>query len=102
METPRFCFLYFGILYWLSYKCRVVTFFYFASVREMSVFISEVFFCLLTTNFHMISLSMISIFYLPTSFFFLGLYLQHMEVPRLGVELELHLPAYATATATWD
>ena len=29
-----------------------------------------------------------------------------MEVPRLGVELELQLPAYttatATATATWD
>ena len=24
-----------------------------------------------------------------------------MEVPRLGVELELQLPAYATATATW-
>ena len=26
----------------------------------------------------------------------------HMEVPRLGVEWELQLPAYATATATWD
>ena len=25
-----------------------------------------------------------------------------MEVPRLGVELELQLPAYATATAMWD
>ena len=25
-----------------------------------------------------------------------------MEVPRLGIELELQLPAYATATATWD
>ena len=25
-----------------------------------------------------------------------------MEVPRLGVELELQLPAYATATATVD
>ena len=31
------------------------------------------------------------------SFFFLGLHLQHMEVPRLGVKLELQLPAYATA-----
>ena len=27
---------------------------------------------------------------------------QHMDVPRLGVELELQLLAYATATATWD
>ena len=25
-----------------------------------------------------------------------------MEVPRLGIESELQLPAYTTATATWD
>ena len=25
-----------------------------------------------------------------------------MEIPRLGVESELYLPAYTTATATWD
>ena len=25
-----------------------------------------------------------------------------MEVPRLGVKLELKLPGYTTATATWD
>ena len=30
---------------------------------------------------------------------FLGLYPWHVEVPRLGVELELQLPAYAMATA---
>ena len=35
-------------------------------------------------------------------FFFLGSYLGHMEVPGLGVELELQPPAYSTATATWD
>ena len=29
-------------------------------------------------------------------------HLWHMEVPRLGVELELQLPANATATATQD
>ena len=33
---------------------------------------------------------------------FLGLQVWHMEVPRLGVELELQLPAYTTATATQD
>ena len=33
---------------------------------------------------------------------FLGLYLQHMEVPRLEGELELQLPAYITATAVPD
>ena len=35
-------------------------------------------------------------------FYFLGLNLRHMEVPRLGVELELQLPAYTTATAKQD
>ena len=33
-------------------------------------------------------------------FVFLGLNSQHMEVPRLGVQLDLQLPAYTTATAT--
>ena len=36
------------------------------------------------------------------SFCLLGLHQQHMEVPRLGVESELHLLAYATATAKGD
>ena len=35
-------------------------------------------------------------------FFSLGPYLQRMEVPRLGVEWELQLPAYTTTTATQD
>ena len=33
---------------------------------------------------------------------FLGLHLQHVEVPRLRVKSELQLLAYATATATSD
>ena len=33
---------------------------------------------------------------------FLGSYLEHMEVPRLGVKSELQLLAYTTAIATWD
>ena len=47
-----------------------------------------------------------SIFYLLIiiniflSFVFLGPHPWHMKVPRLGVESELQLPAYATATAT--
>ena len=36
------------------------------------------------------------------SFFVLGLHVHHMEVPGLGVELELQLLAYTTATATRD
>ena len=42
--------------------------------------------------------------YEPFSFFliFLGLYLWHIEVPRLGVELELQLLACTTDTETQD
>ena len=36
---------------------------------------------------------------LSLSLFFLGPNLQHMEVPRLGVESELQLPAYSIAIA---
>ena len=35
-------------------------------------------------------------------FFFLGPHVRHMEVPRLGVKLELQLPVYTTATAMPD
>ena len=36
------------------------------------------------------------------SFFFLVPHTRHMEVPRLGVKLELQLPAYTTAIVTQD
>ena len=35
-------------------------------------------------------------------FFFLESHLQHMKIPRLRVQSELQLPAYATVTATRD
>ena len=35
-------------------------------------------------------------------FFFFRASQWHMEVPRVGVKSELHLPAYITATATRD
>ena len=41
-------------------------------------------------------------FYSFSFFCFLGLQTRHMEVPRLGVELELELPVYTTATAMQD
>ena len=43
--------------------------------------------------------------YIETFFFFLlfrATPKKRMEVPRLGVKLELQLPAYITATAMWD
>ena len=35
-------------------------------------------------------------------YLFWGLHSQHIDVPRLGVESELQLPAYATAAAMPD
>ena len=42
------------------------------------------------------------IYLLTYLFVFLGLHPQHVEVPRLGVESELQLPAYSTAPAMPD
>ena len=41
-------------------------------------------------------------FFFSFFFFLLWPYLRHIEVPRLGVELELQLLPYATATVTPD
>ena len=41
-------------------------------------------------------------FFFFWSFWFLRQHWWHMEVPRLGVELELKTQAYATATVTRD
>ena len=41
---------------------------------------------------------MVTLFLGVFSPLFLGLHLQHMEVPSLGVNSELQLPAYTTAT----
>ena len=44
-----------------------------------------------------------NLFYLIfLSFVFLGLHPRHMEVPRLGVQSELQLLTYVTATAMQD
>ena len=44
-------------------------------------------------------LAVCGLFIIQSFFFsFLGPHLQHMKVPRLGVKIELQMPAYATAT----
>ena len=48
------------------------------------------------------SLARFSVCFFVSLFCFLGPHLVHTEIPRLGVELELQLPAYTTATATWN
>ena len=53
----------------------------------------------LTSHF---SISSFFFFFFLFSFVFLGSHPQHTEIPRLGVQSELQLPAYTTATATQD
>ena len=71
----------------------------FSNKKMLSVFLTVVFGINLS-----FSLSLPPALPLSLSLFlslsFLGPHVQHMEVPRLGVESELQLPAYATATAT--
>ena len=56
---------------------------------------------LVKSEYHVPNLSCSIFSFLFFSFCFLGPHLWYMEVPRLGVELELQLPAYTIATATW-
>ena len=49
-------------------------------------------------GYYSLSLSLSFFFF----FCFLGPHLQHMQVPRLGAESELQMPAYDTATETQD
>ena len=52
----------------------------------------------------LICMSISHLLYFCNFFFYLFYFfvLQHTELPRLGVQLELQLPAYSTATATPD
>ena len=51
---------------------------------------------------HLITTSDIPFFFRFLFFFFLGPYPQHMEISSLGIETELQLLAYFTATAVPD
>ena len=52
------------------------------------------------TALELINVATVKIFFITFFFLFLGLHPLHIEVPRLGFELELQLPGYTTATAT--
>ena len=62
------------------------------SVRATKIKTFTVPFCLFFWRLHLL---------LPPLLFSLGLHMWHMEVTRLGVELELQLPAYITDTQCW-
>ena len=53
-------------------------------------------------SFHLLFCLFILFIYLLPFFFFLEPHSWHTEVPRLGVELELQLQTYTTASATQD
>ena len=58
---------------------------------------------LIRNTFFQVTISNIfSLFFFFLAFLLGGAYSQHMEVPRLGVESELQLMAYTTATAMPD
>ena len=91
-----------NIFHWVAKQLEsVVQEFYKRSFQDSDV--KALWVAYLTPNSHSQSPSLTS--FLSSSFFSFvlsGPHPQHMEVPRLGVESELLLPAYATATATTD
>ena len=60
---------------------------------EIFIYFKKLFTYLFIFNFYL---------FIYLAFWLFRATLQHMEVPRLGVELELQPPAYARATTTWD
>ena len=66
---------------------------------EMNAVVVFGFFFLVFQDFHLLLTGFCCCCY---CFCFIGPHLWHMEVPRLGVESELQLLAYTTATATPD
>ena len=70
------------------------------------VVISTIIYCVLCVRHHILIFlfnphkdifKFISNYHTRILYFVLGPRVQHMEVPRLGVKLELQLPAYTTA-----
>ena len=72
------------------------------SCSSLSLWTHPLNLCLCLHNCSFLHVSVSSFFLLFIYFFFLGLHLWHTEVPRLGVELELQLLPYTTATAAQD
>ena len=53
-------------------------------------------------NFYFIFIFLLIMVFCLFVFVFVGPHPLHMEVPRLGIKLELQLLTYTTATAMWD
>jgi len=68
-------------------------------INICSLFEEKVFWLFFSSFFRAAQVLSLSFFFFPC---FLGLHLQHMEVPRLGVKSELQLLPYTMATTTWD
>ena len=56
----------------------------------------------ISINIFIMSISILYIYIYLFIYLFLGPHLQHMEVPRLGVQLELQLPAYPKPQQGWN
>ena len=77
--------------------------FYLSTILSSSLLIcSFALFILLLSPSSVFFISVIVFFNSGSSLHFLFVFLGHMEVPRLGVELELQLPGFAIAAATLD
>ena len=95
--------LHFALVIHYVIETRQVTVYRFFEVNKLSFCDNEYKDCKqIFSLVYTIWVSEIVFIFILFYFIFGGLHLWHMEVPWLGIELELQLPAYATATATKD
>ena len=86
-------------LFYLFFKNLFCIFSYFSNFFKFSYYFSVIFFL---HGFYFLFYLCIYLLTLFIHLFILQLHVWHMEVPKLGVEWQLELPACATATAMWD
>ena len=88
-------------LYQFTLSAVYEKFFWSNILCNTTVFSTFFIFTILKCVLYYLTVILICVFWFFFPFFvFLGPYLWHMEVPRLGVQLELQLLAYTTAKAT--
>ena len=116
MNKVKYIFIYSKAIFTFSVNCLIMIFVHFRVVYQnvLELLRKAIFICCTYCKYFfslpLLSQFLIEIpsskFFIQANFFlifcFLGPHPQHIEISRLGVQWELQLQAYATATATQD
>ena len=84
----------------LFLSCPLLSSFPFLFAFGLRFYYSLIISCKISHNVRYKSQGILFFFFFLFPIFFLGPHLQHLEVPGLGVKLELQLPTYTTVKVT--